>query len=409
MMLQRKPLQGRGWLIGALGIAFSTALGWAAPTTAGPAAPPVLPARMRGVAILAYGFTPESARRMAADHINCVRLQIDARPLGHPVAPTAADPLLPYRQDLAFLHQTLPLCAKLGLHVIVTPGNLYGRKLDVFWKQADDARRFRAYLPQFWTAFAREFKNYPALVAYDVFNEPNYPPGGQGIWYDDMLPNAIAAIRKINPTIWLVVEPGPWAFPEGFQTMPLVHDPYVIYSFHWYYPHGYTHQYLRSQNLAQIPRDRVYPGVLRMFYDNPIHKPEYWNKQTMQRYLQPVVDFQRQHHVRILVGEFGVIRWAPGAAQWLADSMSLFEQHGWDWCVIGYPTPWAANSPDGSRTWTGWNLSYPAADPRIIGPYLSGKTSDRMQVLQQGWRANSAQMPVPLDTRPPAPRPTVSH
>jgi len=377
-----------GLMIETVGVLLSALTGCAAPTTLVTAAPPALPVRMRGVAILAYGFTPEAVKRMAADGINCVRLQIDARPMNDPAAPTDADPLLPYRQDLAFLHQSLPLCAQLGISVIVSPGNVYGRKLDVFWKQADDARAFRDHLPKFWDAFAREFKNYKALVAYDVFNEPNYQPGDQASWYDNMLPRSIAAIRKINPTVWLVIEPGPWAFPEGFASLTLVQDPYVIYSVHCYYPHGYTHQYLQSQDVPTIPRDRVYPGMLRMFYDNPIHKPEPWDKQTMQRYMQPVIDFQRQHHVRILVGEFGVIRWAPGAAKWLADSVSIFESQGWDWCVIGYPTSWVPESPDGSHTWTGWNLSYPADAPRLMGPYLSGTSSDRLQVLQQGWMFN---------------------
>ena len=388
-------MMGRRLWIGGGACLLAVMLCSAATAAGTPATPPVLPAHLRGVAIQAYGFTPQAAQRMAADGINLVRVAIDARPSDNPPAPTQTDPLLPYRQDLKFLHQTLPLCDKLGIRVIVTLGNVYGRKLDVFWKQTDDARRFRAYLPQFWSAFAREFKDYLALVGYDVFNEPNYQPGDESSWYDDMLPKSIAAIRKINPTIWLVVEPGPWAFPNGFASMPLVKDPYVIYSFHWYAPHGYTHQYLHSQDVAKIPRDRVYPGPLQMFYDSPAHKPEQWDKATMARYLQPVVDFQKQHHVRILVGEFGVIRWAPGAAQWLSDSISLFEQHGWDWCVIGYPTAWNPNVPDGSRTWTGWNLSYRGDDPRVIGPYLSGATSDRMQVLQRGWAANRTEGAVP--------------
>lgn len=347
-----------------------------------------LPTRMRGAAILAYAFRPEVVRAMAADGINTVRLQIDARPLGAPPEPPPGDPLLPYRDDLAWLHASLPVCAELGLAVIVSPGNVPGRKLDVLWKEADDNRRFRDHLPAFWDAFAREFARYPAIVAYDVFNEPNYQPGGEGLWYRDMLPRSVAAIRAINREVWLVVEPGPWAFPEGFADLPVLDDPRVVYSLHHYYPHGYTHQHLRSREVAAVPRDRVYPGALRMFYDHEKHRPEHWDRTTMRRYLEPVVAFQRRTGARILVGEFGTIRWAPGAARWLEDSVSLFEELGWDWLAIGYPAPDSQASPTGERVWTGWNLGYAADDPRVDGPYLGGTGSDRLEMLRRGWSLN---------------------
>jgi hypothetical protein len=275
--------------------------------------------------------------------------------------------------------------------VIVSPGNIYGRNLDVLWKAADDNNRFRDHLPAFWGAFAREFRAYPALVAYDIFNEPNYQPGGERLWYGDLLPRSVAAIRAENPSIWLVVEPGPWAFPEGFATLPPIADPRVVYSVHWYYPHGYTHQYLKENKRAAVPTDRSYPGELRMFYDNEKHRPELWDRATMRRFLQPVVDFQRRTGARIYAGEFGVIRWAPGAARWLEDSVSIFEELGWDWTTIGYPTADTGmeKSVAGERTWTGWNLGYSAEDPRIVdAPYLGGTGSDRFEVMRRGWALN---------------------
>jgi hypothetical protein len=60
-----------------------------------------------------------------------------------------------------------------------------------------------------------------------------------------------------------------------------------------------------------------------------------------------VIRFKNAHpDKRILVGEFGVLRWAPGAHQWLTDCIALFEEYGWDWCN---------HSPSG---WNGYNATY---------------------------------------------------
>jgi hypothetical protein len=353
-----------------------------------------LPSRMRGTAILAYGFTPEVVEQMSDNGINLIRLQIDARnldseTLSDPTPPTKDDPLRPYRVDLAYLHRSLSKCDALGIRVIVSPGNLYGRKLDVFWKQTGDAQLVREHLVEFWRAFSLEFKTYPAIVGYDIFNEPNYKPGDEKSWYQDMLPGSVSAIRKINSQVWLVVEPGPWGFADGLKNLVPLDDSRVIYSFHHYAPHGYTHQYLHAQKIDTIPQDRVYPGKLRMFYDNDaIHKITYWDKSALLESMKEAVNFQKRHKARILVGEFGAIRWAPGVEQWLKDSIDIFEQQGWDWCVIGYPTRWV---PKTDKYWSGWNLSYNADDPRVMGPMRSGKQSPRMNILLDAWHQNMSE------------------
>jgi hypothetical protein len=49
-----------------------------------------------------------------------------------------------------------------------------------------------------------------------------------------------------------------------------------------------------------------------------------------------IIDFQRKHGAKILLGEFGCISWAPGAAQYLKDCVELFEEYGWDWVELDF-------------------------------------------------------------------------
>jgi hypothetical protein len=346
---------------------------------------PSLHGRLRGASIQAYGFSSDLIDQMADDNINCVRLWINGR--NGVSAPTAENPLAPYQLDIDYILENggLAACAAKGIQVILTVGNLYGQRNTDFWKSNEAGRTLREHLPAFWNAVAKLFNEYPQVVALDLLNEPQYPAGYDDVWYDDLLPKTIASVRGINPGIWLVIEPGPWSFPGDFSRLEPVEDPAVMYSIHPYHPHDYTHQYLGIRSLTELPspNTKAYPGYLQLYGTSPL---VWWDYDTMEASMQPVIDFQQSNpYSRILVGEFGVIRWAPGAADWLYDSISVFENFGWDWCVIGYPTQWV---PNATNIWSGWNLTYTDDDPRIDGPYIIDQMTDRLDVVLEGWSLN---------------------
>jgi len=60
-----------------------------------------------------------------------------------------------------------------------------------------------------------------------------------------------------------------------------------------------------------------YPGLIGGIY---------WNRETIEKQLQPVIDFQRKWQVPIYVGEFSVISWAPveSARAYLSDLTATF-------------------------------------------------------------------------------------
>ena len=85
-------------------------------------------------------------------------------------------------------------------------------------------------------------------------------------------------------------------------------------------------------------------------------------------------DFQLTYGARIFVGEFSVVRWAPGAAQFLSDEISLFEEYKWDWAYHAFreQTAWSLEDAD---------LPYDKAAPAVT-------PTDRLQVLQRWWGKN---------------------
>jgi endoglucanase len=128
---------------------------------------------------------------------------------------------------------------------------------------------------------------------------------------------AARAVRNIDTNVPVIVESGDWdraAEYSSFQPLPLKH---IIYEAHMYDPHQFTHQGIESQF-----SDIQYPGLI----DGKLY-----NKETLRHLLQPLRNFQLTHNAHVYIGEFSAVRWAPGAATYLNDCISIFEEYGWDW------------------------------------------------------------------------------
>jgi hypothetical protein len=340
--------------------------------------PPELPPRLRGVTIEAESATVEQINRIADWGANFVFFNFSPPRKGEVLPPTGDNPLRPYEKTLAALRQVLPTLRERGLKAAVGLSP-WGRRLDYLWKDVDAGEATRGHMPKFWEAFAREFKDEPSIVAYEILGEPNYPDGQDALWYADMLPRNIKAIRSVNPSIWLIVEPGPYGLPGGFKKMPLVEDPYVIYSFHPYCPHGYLHQGIFEQKTKDgstaYAKGQEYPGMLQMFDGNP---RILWDKQQLKEFMQPAVEFAQKHHVRMLAGEFGVVRWAPGREKWMADMIDSLEELGFDWSCYSL------------NGWNGWNFTFgPDAKPSLEA--YGGEETGVLKEVRRGWSLNRAE------------------
>ena len=91
---------------------------------------------------------------------------------------------------------------------------------------------------------------------------------------------------------------------------------------------------------------------------------------------RPVREFAQQHDVPIYVGEFGAIRWVPGAAAFLRDQTELFEQYGWNYAVY----VWRGDEP----YFDGFNLE--------VGPDSENHVLDLdnplLQIFRERWAQN---------------------
>ncbi len=286
-----------------------------------------------------------------------------------------------WKMILNFLPQYLDLAKKLGVLVILDLHDVPYEKLKTYAAQNPKDSKARHRLtwadPKYyqtivacWRDVARICKDRPEAIWFDTLNEPlnwNDMPSYPKRW-PELAQELVNTIRAIDKRHAIMVEPGPGGICGGFKTFPLLKGKNIIYSVHQYVPHKYTHQgigNLANTDLAKayLQRQQPWPGKYGVM----------WNRDRIEKALGSVIAFQKRYKVRIYVGEFSAVRWAPNAAQYIADCIAIFEKYNWDWSYHGF------------RESSLWNVEH--CDD--FGPgKLSTVPTERAKVLMKYFKLN---------------------
>ncbi|MBI4979267.1 MAG: cellulase family glycosylhydrolase [Spirochaetes bacterium] len=274
---------------------------------------------------------------------------------------------------LADVDKVLAAGSKYGVKVALDlhspPGGRYPDKsMAMFYE-----KKYNDYFVALWEKIARRYKGHPALWAYDLINEPvNYKPSEEGMDYYATQVRAAKAIRAIDPVTAIIFVSENWDSPAAFKQMVPPDIPNIIYQAHFYDPGQFTHQGVggRATGVA-------YPGNIG---------GKNYDKEVLRGILKPLRDFQLAYNAHIYIGEFSAVRFAPGAAKYLADCIDIFEGYGWDWSYHAF------------REWQGWSVEH-ANEPVDMNVHVPAATTDRKEVLLSWFAKNvkpgaSAALPV---------------
>lgn len=195
-----------------------------------------------------------------------------------------------------------------------------------------------------WGFAAERYRDDPIVIGYDLMCEPNSNAvldiwdaetfysqyAGTGYDWNAWYPHLVRAIRGVDAFTPILVGGNSFSGAEWIPYLQPVDDPYVVYTFHQYSPHEYTHQ---------APPDpmRTYPGYFDIDYDGD---PETFDGAWLESLLSSAVDFSAKYHVPVAVNEFGAERWVSGAADYVRDEMDLFEGYGWNYAVWQWQPAW---------------------------------------------------------------------
>jgi endoglucanase len=236
---------------------------------------------------------------------------------------------------LAECDKALAACEKHRIKVLVdlhTPpgGRSSGGVCRMFQE-----KQYQDKLIEVWDKIARRYKGREVVYAYDLLNEAVEGTVADGLLnWPDLGTEAARTIRAVDPGKPVVFEPSPWGGAEGFDALEPLELDRVIYSFHMYQPHAFTHQGVYDDKVGI-----AYPGRIA---------GELWDKERLREAMLPAIEFQKAFNVQMYVGEFSVIRWAPGDSgyNYLRDVIDLLEEYGWDWSYHAF------------REWDGWSVEH---------------------------------------------------
>jgi hypothetical protein len=223
----------------------------------------------------------------------------------------------------------------------------------------DDEELFGVFRDEWKKIAARLKGNEDVIYGYDIVNEPDQKRP-QRYGYFGMQEQIAREIRKIDPVTPIVLESNGCCSPGPYHYMNALDMTDVIYQVHVYQPLAYTHQRIGAgrQNRLRYPRPAT-------------DKTPAIDKEYLRKILAPVLKFQKEHGCRIYVGEFSAATWAEGAAQYLDDLISLFEEYGWDWTYHAF------------REATCWSVEHEGSD---YGQMWKAKSdTDRKKVLLKGF------------------------
>jgi endoglucanase len=275
-------------------------------------------------------YTEADFRDLAATGANVVRVAIVLRKCSgceRYDEPEAA---------LRYVEQILAHGQQLGFRVIVVLHPTPGFSQSDYWESPS----LQADIVRHWGRIAARLKDQPALQAYDLVNEPLVPASArvrdaQAAW-QALAAAAAREVRGVDPHTPVMIEPTPWGLPGSFGGTQALAMPGLVYSFHMYAPHEFSHQGLPGYDEA-----RAYPG-------------HGWDKTRLAVAMQAARRFAQVNRVPMFVGEFSCVRWAPQGScpRWLADAVALFEAEGWGWAYHCW------------RCYQGWDAEVPAGLPQ---------------------------------------------
>lgn len=303
--------------------------------------------------------------------------------------------------DLKLLKQNLDEAEKNRLKVVLTLLSVpEGR-----WKQhnhgVEDRGIFEDFKKQdtaisFWKELAQKLKGHPALVGYNLRNEPSpelvnpkledWYTGDYSAWYAKVkgtpadlnlfYAKVVKAIREVDTETPIVLDSGFYATAWGFKVLTPVDDKNVLYSFHMYEPYAYNSQFNKGKY--------HYPGMIPTGEGDKAPVVN-WNKAQMEKYLVPIEEWQKKYGIasnRILVGEVGVYRTNPEAEKYLKDILEVLNGKKWHWAFYSFrEDTWAGMDYELGTGKPGWKYWEAIEKGKMPGPevYKSNSLSEMLK------------------------------
>lgn len=277
-------------------------------------------------------------KAMQFDH---VRLSVNPQPM---FRPKQADRIP--EDYLGFLDAAVKMIVDQGLAVIIDvhPDSDFKEKL------ASD-NEFVEQFADYWRALAKHYSSWNAdLVFFEILNEPEFRDRYR---WQGVQSKLAVAIREGAPAQSIIVAGANWSADNELLFIEPLRDPNIIYNFHFYDPHVFTHQGATwSTNYVHYLKDLPYPSNPENVQPAAALVPDAvnrlavihygmdrWNAARIDEEIGQIAAWGKRWNVPLTCNEFGVYRKTASPkhrAAWISDVRTTLEKYGIGWTMWDY-------------------------------------------------------------------------
>lgn len=229
-------------------------------------------------------------------------------------------------------------------------------------KEDDAVERFA----DFWRMVAGHYSSWDAeRIFFEILNEPEMHDPYR--WYG-VEAKLAAAIRQSAPANTIIAPGANWDDDSDMIFLEPLRDTNVIYVFHFYEPHIFTHQgatwgsyYWRWLKGLHYPSSPENAAQVAAAVPEAVHRldvirygQDHWDGERVEAEINQAAEWARQNGVPMVCNEFGVFRNfsdPDDRARWISDVRTSLERHHIGWAMWDYSGGFGvATKKDGKAT-----------------------------------------------------------
>jgi hypothetical protein len=202
-----------------------------------------------------------------------------------------------------------------------------------------------------WKAFALRYKEYGKNVVFELLNEIVEPSSER---WNQLSRRTVQAIREIDENRVIIIGGNHYNSVNTLKELDYMNDDNLVYTFHFYEPHLFTHQKASwEQAMQELDYAVSYPSTMEDYrryqkmsegFRSSYAFEDRLGKDYIRKCLAPALEFIRERNVYLYCGEYGTIQFAPmeSRLRWHEDVSDLMIEYGigravWNYKLMGFP------------------------------------------------------------------------
>lgn len=186
-----------------------------------------------------------------------------------------------------------------------------------------------------WREMATRYTASSDEIVFELLNEVVEPTSDR---WNALVHRTVDAIREVDDDRTIIIGGNNYNAIDQLEEIDLVEDDEnIVYTFHFYQPHLFTHQHASWSDAAStydtdVEYPGTFPGLAAFLEDHPEYSDGYGelvgeriDREWLEAAMQPAVDFRRETSADVYCGEYGVIEVAPEESRlaWYRDVVDI--------------------------------------------------------------------------------------